>query len=61
MDRTPVTRAVRRLAVLAFVAATLVPLGRQISATATAPDQVDGQQPPPLVLAQGRCFNGRCF
>jgi hypothetical protein len=65
MASTPSACAVRRLVVIALVATTLAPLGRQTTGTITIPDQMRREQivpaPAPLVLAQGRCFNGRCF
>jgi hypothetical protein len=51
------------LVVIAIIAATLAPTVRGHNATATIPDQIstDRAGDAPIVLAQGRCFNGRCF
>jgi hypothetical protein len=52
------------LVVIAIIAATLAPTVRgHNAATATIPDQIstDRAGDAPIVLAQGRCFNGRCF
>jgi hypothetical protein len=52
------------LVVLVLVAATLVPTVRSDdAATVAVADQASGERASsaPIVLAQGRCFNGRCF
>jgi hypothetical protein len=54
----------RPLAVIALLAATLTPAVRGHDAGADAiADQLSGDRASsaPIVLAQGRCFNGRCF
>lgn len=56
--------AIRPLAVIALVAATLAPtIGGEHAATVTIPDQTIGDRAvsAPTILAQGRCFNGRCY
>jgi len=63
MDRKIVSRLFAS-AVLVAIAAPAPATGNQ-NATFT-PDQTKsqrdaGQQPEPVVLAQGRCFNGRCY
>lgn len=62
MTRTPLLIAIRTLGLLALIAVTTVPAMRSVDADSpktqpgiTAPDMA------PIVLAQGRCFNGRCF
>jgi hypothetical protein len=52
------------LVVITIVAATFAPTARGDNAgTVTIPDQIstDRAGDVPIVLAQGRCFNGRCF
>jgi hypothetical protein len=51
------------LVMITLVAATLVATGRGDDASVTIPDQMsrDRAASAPVVLAQGRCFNGRCF
>ncbi len=52
------------LVVITILAATLTPTVRgNNAATVTIPDQIsrDRAGNTPIVLAQGRCFNGRCF
>jgi hypothetical protein len=51
------------LVMIMLVAATLVGTGRGDDASVTVPDQMsrDRAASAPVVLAQGRCFNGRCF
>jgi hypothetical protein len=48
---------------ITLVAATLVATGRGDDASVTIPDQMsrDRAASAPVILAQGRCFNGRCF
>jgi hypothetical protein len=51
------------LVMVTLVAVTLVATGRGDDASVTIPDQMsrDRAASAPVVLAQGRCFNGRCF
>jgi hypothetical protein len=55
---------IRPLVLIALIATTLTPSvrGRNAAADAIA-DQVSADRAPsaPIVLAQGRCFNGKCF
>jgi hypothetical protein len=54
----------RSLVVAAFVAAASVPSVRDRDAgAATISNQArtDQSAPAPIVVAQGRCFNGKCF
>jgi hypothetical protein len=54
----------RSLVVAAFIAATSVPTVRNYDAgAATIPNQArtDQSASAPIVVAQGRCFNGRCY
>jgi len=66
MNRTPSIIAIRALGLLALIAVTPVPAGRGVDADSPkappgtiAPDTTPDAAP--IVLAQGRCFNGRCF
>jgi hypothetical protein len=45
---------------IAFVLA-LVPRGTVIDSAATAERATGKQTGAPIVLAQGRCFNGKCY
>jgi hypothetical protein len=63
MDRRSSAFAIRHL-VIALVAATFaLALPTRDAATVTMPAQMSSERPPPapVILAQGRCYNGRCF
>jgi hypothetical protein len=56
--------AIRSLAVVALLAAVLVLVVHAAGATAVAPrDQISKSRAvsAPIILAQGRCYNGRCY
>ena len=58
------TLLVRSLVMVASLAAASVPTVRSHDAgTSTTPNQVKTDQAAsaPVVVAQGRCFNGRCY
>ena len=61
MDRTSGI-AIASLAAIALVAATLVPTFRG-SGGVTIPDEasIDRANTAPIIVAQGRCYNGRCY
>jgi hypothetical protein len=60
MDSRPTGLAIRALAALAVATTTLV-LPPRNDETKTA-DQIAGpSSAAPIVVAQGRCFNGRCY
>jgi hypothetical protein len=64
MDRKSSGIAIRSLALIALLAATSAPAIRGgDGATVTILNQTrsDRAASAPIVLAQGRCFNGRCF
>ncbi|MGA7488316.1 MAG: hypothetical protein WBW74_15435 [Xanthobacteraceae bacterium] len=64
MDRKSSGFAIRHLAVIVLLAAAFVPTVRgDTAATVTMRGQVgnDRAASAPIVLAQGRCFNGHCF
>jgi hypothetical protein len=63
MDRKSSALAIRPLVVVALVWATLITTVRSYDAAVAIPDQVTRDQltSAPIILAQGRCFNGRCF
>jgi hypothetical protein len=64
MDRKSSGFAVRPLAMIVLVAATLAPTIRSEHATtATFPEQIIGDLTvsKPTIVAQGRCFNGHCY
>ncbi len=64
MDRKSSSFAIRHLAVIALLAAAVVPTVRDdTAATVTMRGHVgsDRAASAPIVLAQGRCFNGHCF
>jgi hypothetical protein len=64
MNRTSSAIALGCLVVIALVAVTLAPKTYRHDAGAAAiPEQVDIDRVGalPFRLAQGRCFNGRCF
>ena len=62
MYRQSSTVAIRALAMLALTAVMLVPAVRN-GDTARQPRELsaDRSGPAPVIVAQGRCFNGRCF
>jgi hypothetical protein len=65
MDQPPGRIAMHKFSVLVaimLVAATLVPAVRSNDAASVA-GQMSGDwaTSAPVILAQGRCFNGRCF
>jgi hypothetical protein len=62
MDRKSSSVAIRHLAIV-LVAAFTLPVHTPGADITAMPGQVASQQAPaaPVVLAQGRCFNGRCF
>jgi hypothetical protein len=62
MDRKSSGVAIPSLAVIALVAATLISTFRGDDAV-TGPEQMskDRANPAPIILAQGRCFNGACY
>lgn len=53
----------RMLVVATIVSQTYGPIMGYRPADTTAPDQAKAGQPAsaPIVLAQGRCFNGKCY
>lgn len=62
MTRTPSTIAIRALGLLALIAVTPVPAVRGVDADSPKnPPGITAPDAAPIVLAQGRCFNGRCF
>ena len=64
MDRKSVAYAIRALVPIALVAAVIAPSLRGHDADGiTGPEQMGREQAAsePIILAQGRCFNGRCF
>ena len=64
MNRTSSAIALGCLVVIALVAVTLVPKAyRHDAGSAAIPEQVnvDRLGVLPFQVAQGRCFNGRCF
>jgi hypothetical protein len=64
MGRTSSAFAVRSLLAITLVAAALAPhTSRHEGAAVKTTDQTTSEQPSPspIVMAQGRCFNGRCF
>jgi uncharacterized low-complexity protein len=50
----------RSLVVAAFVAAASVPAVRDTGAAAIS-SQARADQSAPIVVAQGRCYNGKCY
>jgi hypothetical protein len=62
MPRKSSIVAIRHL-VIVLAAAFILPVHTPGSDITVMPGQVASQQAPaaPIVLAQGRCFNGRCF
>jgi len=62
MHRKSSSVAIGHLAIV-LVAAFILPMHTPGADISTVPGQVASQQAPaaPVVLAQGRCFNGRCF
>ena len=64
MDRKSSRLAIRPLVVIALLATTFAPTIRgEGAAKVTIVDQMSGDRAvsAPIILAQGRCFNGRCF
>jgi hypothetical protein len=64
MDKKSSDVAVLSLVVIALITGTIVPTVRGDDGVAVAvPDQAsrDRATSGPIVLAQGRCFNGRCY
>jgi len=54
--------AIRVVLVIAMMAVTFVPAVRDGGGhAAKIPNQASARQPATIVVAQGRCFNGRCF
>ena len=54
--------AIRVVLVVAMMAVALVPAVRDGGGyTAKIPNQANARHPAAIVVAQGRCFNGRCF
>ena len=49
------------LAILLGAAALALPADLPGAHVATTPPQESAQAPAPVILAQGRCYNGRCF
>jgi hypothetical protein len=63
MNRQP-NVAIRTLGLLALIAVTLTPATRNTDADAgrsSAATHAGASDPAPIIVAQGRCFNGRCF
>jgi hypothetical protein len=62
MDRKSSAFAIRHL-VIALVAATFALPVQPRAVDLAMPEQMRGAQTPsaPVILAQGRCFNGKCF
>ena len=62
MDRTSGI-AIASLAAIALVAATPAPTLRGTASVVTILDDtnIDRANPAPIVVAQGRCYNGRCY
>jgi hypothetical protein len=63
MNRQP-NVAIRTLGLLALIAVTLTPATRNPDADAgrsSAATNAGASDPAPIIVAQGRCFNGRCF
>ena len=64
MNRTPAIFAIRALGVLALIA--LTPIAAQRSDDADAlylsrQSSADRSVSAPIIVAQGRCYNGRCY
>jgi hypothetical protein len=53
----------RTLVVAAIVSQTYGPIASNLPADTAAPNQARTNQPAstPMVVAQGRCFNGKCY
>jgi len=60
MNATPFRTALRLFATIAIVAV-LAPIGRIPSLELPIAAPQASAQPGAIVLAQGRCFNGRCI
>ena len=63
MNRQP-NVAIRTLGLLALIAVTLTPATRNTDADAgrsSGATNAERSGPAPIIVAQGRCFNGRCF
>jgi hypothetical protein len=52
---------IRSFVAIALVAATAGPTIRSNDGDAAVTDKAATDQAAPLIVAQGRCFNGRCF
>lgn len=64
MNRKPSVFAVRALGVLAVIAMTLVPTMRSSdhnTARSLPQPSANGPASAPIILAQGRCYNGKCY
>ncbi len=64
MDRKSSDVAIRSLVMIALIAGTTVPTVRgDDGAAVVVPDKMttDRANPGPIIVAQGRCFNGRCY
>jgi hypothetical protein len=64
MNRKSHVSAIRSLVMIALVATTITPAVNDHDVKAAqAQDQMSRTSvvAPPMVLAQGRCFNGRCY
>ena len=62
MNRQP-NVAIRTLGMLALIAVTLAPATRNDAdaGRSSAATNAGASDPAPIIVAQGRCFNGRCF
>ena len=64
MDRKPPAVAIRALAALVLIAVTLVPAVRGNDADTPrffAQPSAQSSYSAPIIVAQGRCYNGRCY
>ncbi len=64
MDRKSSRIVIRSFVMIALVATTLASTTHDREANTTRTQDLTSQSPaaaPPIVLAQGRCFNGRCY
>jgi hypothetical protein len=62
MNRQP-NVAIRTLGMLALIAVTLAPATRNDAdaGRSSGPPSAERSGSAPIIVAQGRCFNGRCF
>jgi hypothetical protein len=64
MNSQPPNVAIRTLGMLALIAVTLAPATRNNDADvgrSPGPPGAERSGSAPIIVAQGRCFNGRCF